>query len=155
MQEHRCRPNSEVIAVALPMAFRPGLFTERDATQVGDEYAGQVELSAGSPEYSVTYRARGYDGIGTAGHGVLEILLLDVNCKLPVSIYKGSGAAEGVHPLIPPVWPFHADKLEDLIQELIILMHPSGGAVSLVGYFLVQPGDIIFVAAEIVSQVFE
>ena len=145
MVEHRRCPNSKLNAVSLPGAIRPRLLAKGDAAKVSDKYLGQPELCAGSAEHPVTHGAGSYDGIGAAGYGVFEILLLDVNGKLPVSIDKGSGAAEGVHPLILPGWPFHADKLEDLIQEGIIFMHPSGGAVSLVGNLLVQPGDIIFV----------
>lgn len=141
----RRRPSREPIAGSLLRVFWPGLFTEGDAAQVSDEYLGQTELCAGSAEHPVTHRAGSYDGLGAAGYGVLEVPLLDVDCKLPVSIDKGGRAAEGIQPLILPGWPLHTDELEDLIQERIILMHPSGGAVSLIGYLLAQPGDSIFV----------
>jgi len=137
----------KIIVASLPGAVWPGFFTEGDAAQVGDEDLRQTELCAGPAEHPVAYRAGSYDGIGAAGYGVFEVLLLDVNGKLPVNVDEGPGAAEGVHPLILPGWPFHADKLEDLIQKGIIFMHPSGGAVSLVGDLLAQPGDFIFVVS--------
>ena len=103
MKRHRksylLSPLTKIVA-SLSGAVRPGLFAEGNAAQVGDEYVGQLELQAGSPEHSLTYRAGSYDGIGTAGNGVLEVLLLDVNGKLPVSVDKRGGAADGVHPLI-------------------------------------------------------
>jgi len=70
-------------------------------------------------------------------------------------VYNRRGAADGVQPLILPAWPFHADKLEDLIQKGIMLRYPPGGAVSLVGELLAQLGDVIFVVPQIVAQVFE
>ena len=74
----------------------PGLLAEGDAAQVGDEYVGHIELRAGSPQHSVTYRAGSYDGLGTAGSGVVEVLFLDVNSKLPVGVDKRARAAESV-----------------------------------------------------------
>ena len=81
---------------SLAGALGPGLFAEGDAAQVGDEDLGQAELCAWPAEHPVTYRAGSYDGLGTAGYGILEILFLDVNSKLPVSIDKRGRAAEGL-----------------------------------------------------------
>ena len=145
MTKYRHFTNNRLITTSLPGAFRPWFFTERNAAQVGDEDVGQVELRAGSSEHSITYGAGSYNGIGTAGNGILEVLLLDVNSKLPVSVDKWGGAADGVQSLVFSVGPLYTDKLEDFIQEIIIFMHPSGGAVSLVGDFLAQPGDVTFV----------
>jgi len=133
----------------------PGFFTEGDAAQVGDENLGQTELQTGSAEHSITYRAGSYNGIGATCNSVLKVLLLDIDGKLPVGVYNRRGATNGIQPLILPGWPFHANKLEYLIQEGVMLRNPSGGAVSLVGDLLAQPGDGILVIPEVVAQVFE
>lgn len=145
MVKQRWCLNNKAVASSLSGVIRPGLLTESNTAQVGYEYVWQVELRAGPSEHSITYGAGGYNGIGTAGNSILEVLLLDINGKLPVSIDKGGGAADSIQSLVFSAGPLHADKLEDLIQESVIFMHPSGGAVSLVGYLLAQCGYFTFV----------
>ncbi len=114
VKNRRCLRN-KTVAASLWGVSRPGLLTECNAAQVGYEYVGQGELRAGTPEHSVTYWAGGYNGIGTAGNSILEVLLLDVNGKLPVSVDKRGSAADSVQSLVFPAGPLHADELEDLI----------------------------------------
>jgi len=135
-------PNNRRIMCSLLRAVWPGLFAKGDAAQVSDEYARKIELRAGSPENSVTYGTGGDDGLGTAADGILEVALLNVNCKLPVSIDKGGRAADGIQSLVFSVWPFHADKLKDLVQICLILRYPPATAVGLVGNLLAQLGDV-------------
>ena len=115
MVEHRRCLNNKLVASSSSGVSWPGLLIESNAAQVGDEHVGQVELRARPPEHSKTYGAGSYNGIGTASNGILEVLLLDVNGKLPVSVDKRGGAADGVQSLVFSVGPFHTDKLKDLI----------------------------------------
>ena len=155
MVEHWCCPNNKLIITSSAGTVWPGLLTESNAAQVGDEYVGQIELPAGPPEHSVTYRTGRYDGIGTASNSIFEVVLLDVNGKLPVSIDKRGSAADGFQSLVFSVRPFYTDKLEDLIQKGFVLGYPSATAVGLIGNLLAQPGDIITMVPQIVAQVFE
>ena len=86
MVEHCCCLNNKLIITSSAGTVWPGLLTESNAAQVGDEYVGQIELPAGPPEYSATYRAGGYNGIGTAGNGILEAVSY-THLTLPTTPY--------------------------------------------------------------------
>jgi hypothetical protein len=70
-------------------------------------------------QHRITYRADSYQGISAAFDSVHNILLLNTNSQISVSLDNWRGAANGVQSLILSGRSLDSNQFKDLVQKII------------------------------------
>lgn len=98
-----------------------GFFTQRHAHKVSDENLTQAAFGSRPPEHSVTHGAERHQRLGAAADGIVYVFGLHLGGQCRVNLDESAGAAERLFPLILSLWPLHADQVENLVHEDVLV----------------------------------